>query len=404
MMHKKFFLILLIALGLTLAACGAGEEAPETINVGAVVPLTGPFAGGGAQVERGYQMAVEDINAAGGIYVEEFDQQIPIELTLLDDESDPNSTVSHLEALNSDHEVVAYLGGFGSGLHAAAAAIAEKNQVPYLGVAFALEGPHNQGFQYLFSPFPKSSDLSDAMFEMVNAYTTEENRPTQVAIFQEQTDWGIELGTLWRESAEEFGYDVVVYEEYTPGTTDYTDLILRAQDAGANMVLALPTPPDGFTMYRQMGELGYTPDFAFMVRAADVPTWLDLGSVGDYVILAPGWHNAMNYPGVDELNAKHMEMMERPADPMVGPAYAAVQILADSIERAGSLDREAIREAIAATDMETMIGPVTFRENGTGVVVAPFLQYQNGNIELVWPQEFATADLVVPAPPFEERE
>lgn len=402
-MIKKLVVLLLAFLTVALMACGGGGEAPEAIKVGAVVPLSGPFAGGGAQVQRGYEMAVADINNAGGVYVEEYDAQIPLELILLDDESNPNNTVSHLESLNSDEQVVAYLGGFGSSLHAAAAAIAEKNKVPYIGVAFALQGPHEQGFDYLFSPFPKSPDLSDSLFEMVNAYTTEENRPTRVAIFQEQTDWGVEMGTLWRESAPKYGYEVVVYEEYTPGTTDYTSLILRAQQAGANMVLALPTPPDGFTLYRQMGELGYTPDFSFMVRAADVPTWLDLGAVGDYVVLAPGWHNAMTYPGVEALNAAHMEIAGIPALPMVGPAYSAIQILADAIERAGSLEREAVRDAIAATDMMAMIGPVSFREDGTGAVVTPFLQYQNGQIQLVWPEEFATADLVIPAPPFDER-
>lgn len=403
MMHKKILFLLLAAFSLVLVACGGGEEAPETIKVGAVVPLSGPFAGGGAQVERGYQMAVADINEAGGVYVEEYDANIPLELILLDDESDPNATVSHLESLNSDENVVAYLGGFGSSLHAAAAAIAEKNQIPYIGVAFALQAPHNEGYEYLFSPFPKSPDLSDSLFEMVNAYTTEENRPTRVAIFQESTDWGEEMAALWQESAPEYGYEVVVHEEYAPGTTDYTDLILRAQEAEANMLLALPIPPDGIALYRQMGELGYTPDFSFMVRAADVPTWRDLGTVGDYVVLAPGWHNAMTYPGVEELNAAHMELADTPALPMVGPAYSAIQILVDSIERAGTLEHEALRDAIAETDMTAMIGPVTFRDDGTGVVVTPFLQYQNGQIELVWPQEFATADLVIPAPPFDER-
>jgi branched-chain amino acid transport system substrate-binding protein len=238
---------------------------------------------------------------------------------------------------------------------------------------------------------------------MVNAYTTEENRPTRVAIFQESTDWGIEMAALWEESAPKFGYEIVVHEEYAPGTTDYTDLILKAQEAEANMVLALPIPPDGIALYRQMGELGYTPDFSFMVRAADVPTWRDLGTVGDYVVLAPGWSNAMDYPGVEELNAQHVEMEGRPADPMVGPAYSAVQILVDAIGRAGSLDRQALRDAIAETDMTALIGPVTFRDDGTGEVVTPFLQYQSGVIQLVWPQEFATADLVIPAPPFDER-
>lgn len=402
-MRIKLWVLVAVLLSLVLIGCQRTPEAPASIDIGAVVPLTGAFAGGGAQVERGYRMAVEDINAAGGVYVEAFDANIPIELHLVDDESDPNQTVSHLESLNSDEEVVAYLGGFGSSLHAAAAAIAEKNQVPYLGVAFALQQPHDQGYQYLFSPFPKSPDLSDSFFEMVNSYVPEGERPTRVGIFQEQTDWGIEMAELWTDSAERYGYEVVVHEQYAPGSSDFTDIILRAQQADVQVLLALPTPPDGFAIYRQMGELDYAPPLSFFIRAPDVPTWLDLGAVGDYVILAPGWHNAMLYPGVEELNAKHMEAQGRPSDPMVGPSYATIQILADAIERAGTLDREAVREAIAATDMETVVGPVTFRDDGTGVVTAPYLQYQGGQIELIWPREFATADLVYPAPPYSER-
>jgi branched-chain amino acid transport system substrate-binding protein len=401
-MRVKLLFLCLVLLSSAVAGCQPQAQAPERIDVGAVIPLTGAFAGGGVQVQRGYEMAVEDINADGGIYVEAFDATIPIELHIMDDESDPNSTVSSLESLNSDG-VVAYLGGFGSSLHEAAAAIAEKNQVPYLGVAFALQQVHEEGYEYLFSPFPKSPDLSDSFFEMVNSYVPEGERPTRVAIFQEQTAWGIEMGTLWQEAAEAAGYEVVVYEEYTPGSSDFTDIILRAQEADAQTVLALPTPPDGIAIYRQMGELDYAPALSFFVRAPDVPTWLDLGHVGDYVILAPGWHNAMLFPGVEELNADHIEMMERPSDPMVGPSYAAVQILADAIERAGSLDRQAIRDAIAASDVQTVVGEVTFRDNGTGVVTAPYLQYQGGQIELIWPSEFATADLVYPAPPYDER-
>jgi branched-chain amino acid transport system substrate-binding protein len=111
----------------------------------------------------------------------------------------------------------------------------------------------------------------------------------------------------------------------------------------------------------------------------------------------------MKFPGVDELNAAYQALAGRPADPMVGPSYAAMQILADSIERAGSLDRDQIRDAIAATNLETMIGPVSFNPDGTGKVSSPILQYQQGKIELVWPKEFATADFVYPAPAWGER-
>jgi branched-chain amino acid transport system substrate-binding protein len=379
-------------------------EAPESIEIGAVVPLTGKYGGGGAQVQAGYEYGVADVNAAGGVYVKEYDAQIPLRLTLLDDESDPTKTVSRLETLYSEQNVVAYLGGFGSDLHAAAAAIAEKNETPYLGVAFALWQIHQQGYTYLFSPFWKSPDIGDGVYEFLNEMLPEGERPTKVAIFQETTDWGIELGGLWKDYAPEYGYDVVVYEEYTPGAGDFSDLILTAKEAGAETLLALPSPPDGMAMFKQMSELGWTPKFSLIIRAPDAVSWTEaLGAIGDYVGLCPGWHHGVDFPGVDELNQNHEADFGRPSDVMVGPSYAIVQILADAIERAGTLDREAIRDAIAATDMMTVVGPVTFREDGTGVVMSPIIQWQQGATQLVWPVEHATADFVYPAPPFEER-
>jgi ABC-type branched-subunit amino acid transport system substrate-binding protein len=123
---------------------------------------------------------------------------MPIELTLLDDESDATKTVQRLETLNSNNQVVTYLGGFGSDLHAAAAGIAEKNKIPYLGVAFALKKIHENGFKYLFSPFPKSPDLAVATFDMLDSLTP---KPTKVAILAEKTDWGAEMSGLWKAEA-----------------------------------------------------------------------------------------------------------------------------------------------------------------------------------------------------------
>ena len=108
----------------------------QTIKVGAVVPLTGRYAALGAQVRAGYEIGVEQINAAGGVSVG--GKKMQIELIMLDDESDPTKTVARLETL-ATQGVVAYLGGAGSDLHAAAASIADKNKIPYLGIAFALE-------------------------------------------------------------------------------------------------------------------------------------------------------------------------------------------------------------------------------------------------------------------------
>src|SRR5437870_932148 len=277
---------------LALLVAWPALAAAQTIKVGAVVPLTGRYGGGGAQVRAGYEIAVEHLNAAGGVAVG--GKKMALELALLDDESDATKTVSRLETLAAQG-VVAYLGGFGSDLHAAAASVAEKNKTPYLGVAFALHKIHQQGFRYLFSPFWKSPDIRQGTADLLASIPAGE-RPKTAAIFQEKTDWGREMATAWTEAGKGAGYEVVV-----------------------------------------------------------------------------------------------------------NPAYACVQILANAIARAGSLDRDRIRDAIAATDMTTVIGPVKFRADGTGIVNAVFVQWLNGKQELVWPRDSATAKLAYPAPPFASR-
>jgi branched-chain amino acid transport system substrate-binding protein len=391
---------LLAALVLGLLGLWPSLAAAQAVKIGAVVPLTGRYGPGGAQVRAGYEIAVEQINAAGGVTVA--GKKTPLELILLDDESDATKTVSRLETLAAQG-VVAYLGGFGSDLHAAAASVAEKNKIPYLGVAFALYKVHQQGFRYLFSPFWKSPDIGQALPGMLNALPVGE-RPKTVAIFQEKTDWGREMAAAWTEAGKAAGYQVVVNGEYAPGAKDFADLILKAKSASADAVFALPTPPDGMTMVKQMKELSYTPKLTLFIRAPDPPIWTkNLGKDGDFVVLAPGWHHAVKAPGVKELNEAHTKKIGRPADPIAGPAYACVQILAAAAAKAGSADREKLREAIAATDMTTVIGPVKFRPDGTGVVQSVFLQWLNGKQELVWPKESATAPLAYPAPPFAKR-
>ncbi len=389
--------VLLLAIGL-----GAWPTltAAQTIKVGAVVPLTGRYAAGGAQVRAGYEIAVEDVNRNGGVTVG--GRKMPLELVLLDDESDATKTVSRLETLGAQG-AVAYLGGFGSDLHAAAASVAEKNKVPYLGVAFALYKIHQQGFRYLFSPFWKSPDIGQQLVPLLGAIPAGE-RPRRAAIFQEKTDWGREMAAAFVEAGKSAGYEVVAHGEYAPGAKDYSDLILKAKAAQADAVFGIPTPPDGMAMVKQMKELDFNPRMTLLIRAADAPVWSkNLGKDGDYVMLAPGWHHAVKYPGVAELNQAHEKRVGRPADPITGPSYACVQILAAALAKAGAPDREKVRDAIAATDMTTVIGPVKFRPDGTGIVQSVFIQWQNGKQELVWPREFATAALAYPAPPFSKR-
>ncbi len=394
-------LSLFVLFALALAACGGAAPASgATIKIGAVVPTTGRYAAGGELVKNGYELAIEDINKAGGVDVNGTKMQL--ELTVLDDESDATKTVQRLETLNSSNQVSAYLGGFGSDLHAAAAAVAEKNKIPYIGIAFALKKIHENGYQYLFSPFPKSPDIAKTSFDLLDSLNP---KPTKVAIFAEKTDWGNELGGLWRNEIQSRGYQLVDDEQYAPGAKDFAPLIGKAKDAGAQVVLGLPNGPDGTTIVKQMKELAYTPQALFLIRAPDGATWAsNLAKDGDDVMLIQGWAATVNFPGAQDMAKRYQAKYNKPAQSSVGSAYAAVQILADAISRAKSTDRQAIRDALAATDLkETVIGPVKFNPDGTGQVISIVTQYQDGVQVAVWPKEQAAKAVVFPAKPFTER-
>jgi branched-chain amino acid transport system substrate-binding protein len=401
MRRTPVLIVAVAALVLSLLPAGTAGAPGGVQLLGAVIPLTGRFASGGAQVRAGYEIAAEDINAKGGLQVG--GRRLRLEIVMLDDESNPTQTVSRLETL-AQQGVVGYLGGFGSDLHAAAAAVAEKNKIPYCGVAFALHSVHQQRFKYLFSPFIKSPAIAIGTYQFLNGTIPAAQRPRRVAIFAERTDWGRELDRLWTARSTEFGYQVVLSAEYTVGTRDFSDLILRAKAANAEAVLALPTPPDGITLVRQMKELDFNPKAILLIRAPDAPSWAQaLGKDGDYTLLTPGWHNSFKAPGVAELNAKHQQRFGRPADVITGPAYACVQIMAAAIEKAGRLDTTAVRDALAATNMQTVVGPVRFRADGTGIQPFVVVQWQNGTQQMVWPKELGATQVLYPAKPWRER-
>jgi len=211
------------------------------------------------------------------------------------------------------------------------------------------------------------------------------------------------MGDFWEKAASTYGYQIVHYQTYAPDTTDFASLIIAAKSAGADMVLGIPTTPEGITMVKQMKQMDYTPKAVCLIRGADAATWGDIAE-GNYVMEMPGWHSSLKYPGVDAINNWYEQKFGRPADVMVGPAYSCVQIVADAIERAGTLNPDDIREAIAQTNMMTVQGQITFRSDGTAVIQNNVVtQWQNGNIQLIWPFEMASANIIYPFPAWSDR-
>ncbi len=383
-------------------AAPTSANAPASVKLGAAVGLTGRYASGGEQIKNGYNLAIKDVNASGGAMVKAFGHKIPLEINFLDDASDANQTVQRMETLNNSG-ILAYFGGFGSDLHAAAAAVAEKNKTPYIGVAFGLYSIHQQGYKYLFSPFPKSPQMTKAIFDLMDTLNP---KPATVAIFPEKTDWGTEMESGWKQQAQSHaGYEITVDEQYAPGSNDFSSMLLKAKSANPDAVLIVPTPPDGIAIIKQMKELDLNPKLISMIRAPDSGAWTTaLGKDGDYILGAPGWDADLKFPGNAEMVSEYQAVYNKPPEGVVGAAYAVAQVLADALGRADTFDRDGLRNALAATNMpSSVIGPISFNADGTGNVVTIYYQWQGGKQVTVWPQDQVGGPIKYPAKPFAQR-
>ena len=397
-MRKQWIAVMIsISLMLMLAFVPAYSQpaAPKTIKIGILVSFTGPDAMIGKPAKDGYEMAVEKINKDGGVLVKEYGKKIPLELSILDMETNPEKAIARAEALNQQNVSVVC----GTTLMSATSDIFEKNKLPAITSLVTTVGLFERGFKYYFGMSKMNDGVVDAIFA---AFTNlpQDQRPAKWALWQEQTDWIVELFDIARQKAPAKGMTFVSENKYAMLTKDMGPLILSAKKAGAEAIFSAPTPPDAITMLKQMKELDYHPRAIVMIRACDDPAWVKMtGPMGDYVIGCPDWHPALNYPGVKELNAEYKAKFGTDTHIVVGNAYASIQVAAAAIEKAGSLDRTKIRDAIAGTDMMTVFGQVKFNEKDRRINV-PLVatQWQKGKMEMIWPDNMKSKAMIYPIP------
>lgn len=400
---KGLIIILMLIPFITLNSSVAAEV-PSSIKIGAVIALTGAMAAGGKDVKAGYDIAIKHINDAGGIFVKEYNKKLPIELIVLDDESDSVKTTTRLDKLNTVDKVVAYLGGFSSDLNVVGMATAEKNKVAWIGVTVAAEAPFKKGYRYIFVPFSQAYDQVTTFFDLLDSIPKEQ-RIKKLGHMELQVDWGKECGAYIREMAKKRGYSLVADLKYAPPTRDFSSLIMDLKSAGAEAVFSVPTPPQSIVIVKQMKELNYAPKVTVFIRGPDLSTYWDaMGKDANYIISDGNWDESMKYPGNDKVVKEYREKYPgvKSIGIPVGSAYAAVQILAKAIEMAGTLDREKLRDTIGKVEMVTVRGPIKFRENGSAIIKYGFRQWQDGRNIQIWPKEIAIGELKL-APPWDKR-
>lgn len=398
-MKKVGFVLLLVMVVASLVISGCAKQpavptAPASIKVGVLVSLTGYDAATGMPAKNGYELGVEKINQDGGVYVKEYGKKIPLELVVMDGESSAEKNVARAETLYSQYNVPV---ATGTTMISAAAETFEKNKLPVIAVASTVSALGQMGYKYWFTLDALNLDIAPKIVQVFDSLP-KDTRPTKWALFEEQMFFVTELTEAVKQAATAKGFSIVYEGQYATGSPDLSPLITEAKKSGAEVLFSSANTGDAITTLRQSKDLGFNPKAIIIIRGCDDPEWAKLGPMGEYVIGNNFWASTLPFPGNAELVAACKAKGIEP-HPLVGSPYAAIQVIANAIERAGTLDKDKIRDAIAATDMMTVKGQIKF--NKTGGVIDPIYllqQWQSGVQEIVWPAEVATKALIYPIP------
>lgn len=406
---------IVIAVIVVIAAVGAGiayyystvPKGPNVILIGASMCLSGYMAGQGQTAKLAYEWAIESVNNEGGIYIKESGGKVPVKLIMYDDKTDPTAEVSNIERLVTVDKVDFLLGSWASNMIAAGAAAAEKHKIPYVAAGAGLLTINKQGYQYVFIPYASTSDIVAALFKSFNDLVDPSLRKT-IAIWQEDTSLGSEMADATNMYAGQYGWKIVFSEKYTVGSKDFTPMILKTKGANPDVVIAIPVDSDGITLIRQSKELDFAPKAFYFPRAAgSVDFSTALGKDADYVMNECNWQYSFATPGTKELADRYFKEVGKIAPSGLGQAYVPAQVLLDAIKRAGTLDKEKVRDALAKTDMITVMGRVTFDMKeyvGRAFIVPATGQWQpGGKWEVIWPAGYSTGKLMYPAIPWKQR-
>jgi len=383
----------------------AAGDVPGAVKIGCSIALTGPFGIGGKWVRQGYELGIKQINSDGGVYIEEFKKKIPLEILFVDSESDPVKSTRRMDKLYSVDKVDVFLGGFSGNLVIPQLAVAENYKTPIIVTTMVVKGPFEKGYKYVFTPFLSCMDQVIAFFDLFESIP-KDKRPKKFVYFATQDEAGTERVAYFKELAVKRNIEMAPIEMFSLASMDFSSLIINAKRAGADALFTIPAPQQGVRLIKQMKEIDWCPKLAFISRASEDNSWSkNLGKDGDYICSTGGWDYHLKLPGVEKFNEDYKKAYGDLPEVTAGTAYTCVQLLADALRRAGTLEKDKVRDAIASTNMMTIMGPMKFKPNGRGEgkYLQVVTQWQNGKKELVWPTDQTSAPVAYPMPPWKER-
>jgi len=392
-----------VALAAALAACSSAggssgpSGSPDDIVIGASIPLTGGLAGFGYFEKWGYKHAVGQVNASGGIAVGGVKHKV--KLVVLDDQTNPNTTVTNVQQLITKDHVSALLGSCTNTLVVPGALIAERSGVPMVTPCATTDGFASvRSWKWVWDIFFNSADLTQAPFKMIDEYHLATNKKLAI-LHSNGVAENIIGGTLWPSWAKHYGYQVTGNVAYPPTSTEFTSDLQAAKAAGAQILLAIGEPPSMIAMRKQMAAVGFHPKIVVMEEGGEPLAFANaLGSLANGVLVGGYWDSTFPYPGAAQIRTEFEKQTHTTYSQHIADTDAAATVLLNAIVRAGSLDPAKVNGAISQTSLMTVAGQVKFTAQHTYTLPMVEMQWQNGHCYVIAPTSRTNSKLIFPMP------
>jgi branched-chain amino acid transport system substrate-binding protein len=389
----------------------AAPAAAQTLKIGAPQPMTGSDAPFGDKFKKAYTLAVEEINAAGGVNGKKLE-------ILIEDHQAKNALAATVaEKLITQGQVLVMTGGRASGQAVEIASVCQRLKTPYLVDHPSADIITSKGFEFVFRNNPTGSIYPQAF----NRFIVEVPgaMPKSAAVIYDNTVFGKTIANSAMQFLKSKGVPIVADEAYPVNTLDFKPLMTKVKSTNPDYFLMVAvSTTDAILLTRHAKEIGIKPrafvGFGGGFGVADFPK--QLGPLAENVFSSAAWSGN---PNDAEAKAFYEKFNKKygffPKEHEV-EGYAAIYIIADAMKRANltgnvEADRDAIRQALLKTDMKTVFGKVKF-----GNYAGPLGdQYTNQNIyspehsvlaqwskegklQNVWPKDNAETNYVFPDP------
>ena len=378
----------------------AAANIPDTIKIGAVLPLSGADAKTGKYINDAYILYTKQVNDKGGLTIA--GKKVKIDLRIEDNKDDGATSGQLYEKLITQDNVDFLLGGYNTALVTQEIKVANRYKIPYVNGGGASSASYVDN-TWAFGLLATIQGLSHTQLDFLKTQQDAGKlpNPLKMAIVFENSSHGKEFSDGLKDG-DPARFKIVLNEPFDLNGKDFTSLLNKVKDAGADAFMADAHLPDYITMQKQYAQLGLRHLYVtYGARGPDQSAKDQLGAATDYITSAV-WFDQQQ-PG-DNIK-QWVDMWKATGDSpewYAASGWETARILYAALEKTGSVDKDKVRQTLASTTWDNSIFPGgSIKFDKTGQATNSYVMTQNlpgGKTILIWPKEQATGTAVVPVP------